>query len=259
MERIRIFDTTLRDGEESPGASMTPGERLRMAEELDALGVDVIEAGFPGRSSQDEDAVRRIAKQLRRPVIAALARPTTADIDRAAEALASAPAPRIRIFHPVSDYHLQKKLNLSRDECLALVHEAVSHARRRTDDVEFSAIDATRTEPGFLSRVVETAIDAGATTVNVPDTVGYAVPADFTRIIEMLLASVRGVEGATLSVHCHDDLGLAVANSLAAVQAGARQVHCTLRCHGFNVRLVPVRRINSAKCFAKGSIISMMG
>ena len=228
MERIQVFDTTLRDGEQSPGASMTAGEKLRMADELDALGVDVIEAGFPVSSSQDFEAVQRIARQVRRPVIAALARAKREDIDRAAEALADAARPRIHTFIATSDLHLQHKLKITREVCLKRVHEAVSRAKHHTAEVEFSAEDATRTDLAFLCRVVETAIDAGATIVNIPDTVGYAIPSDFIRIMESLFASVRGIEGVTVSVHCHNDLGLAVANSLTAIQHGVRQVECTV-------------------------------
>lgn len=228
MEGIRVFDTTLRDGEQSPGASMTAGEKLRLAEELDALGVDVIEAGFPVSSAQDFEAVQRIARRIRRPVIAALARATPQDIDRAAEALAGAEHPRIHTFIATSDLHLEHKLRISRETCLQRVAEAVGHARRYATDVEFSAEDATRTDLPFLCRVMETAIEAGATTINVPDTVGYAIPSDFVRILETLSSSVRGIEGVTVSVHCHDDLGLAVANSLTAIQHGARQVECTV-------------------------------
>jgi 2-isopropylmalate synthase len=228
MERIKVFDSTLRDGVEAPGASMTPGEKLRMAEELDELGVDVIEAGFPGSSSQDAEALQRIARQVRRPVIAALARLTTWDIEQAAEVLSSAQHPRIRTFLATSDQRLQHNLHISRESCLELVSEGVSLARRHADDVEFSAQDATRTDPAFLCRVLEVAIEAGATTVNVPDSVGDAIPEDFERILGMLFASVRGIEGVTVSVHCHNDLGLSVANALAAIRSGARQVHCTL-------------------------------
>jgi 2-isopropylmalate synthase len=228
MERIKVFDTTLRDGVEAPGAGMTPGEKLRMAQELDDLGVDAIEAGFPGSSSQDADALRRISKQVRRPVLSALARPTTWDVEQAADALSSAERPRIRLFLATSDTRLQHRLHLSREACLELVHDGVRMAREHTPDVEFSAQDATRTDLAFLCKVLEVAIEAGATSVNLPDSVGYAVPADFERILGMLFASVRGIDGVTVSVHCHNDLGLAVANSLAALRGGARQVHCTL-------------------------------
>jgi 2-isopropylmalate synthase len=243
IERIKVFDTTLRDGQESPGANMTPAEKLRMASELDELGVDVIEVGFPGSSPQDFEATERIARQLRRPVIAALARAHDRDIDRAAEALSAAERPRIRTFIATSDHHLQHKLHLTRESCLEHVHEAVSHAKRHMQDVEFSALDATRTDPAFLCRVMEVAIDAGATTINVPDTVGYAVPNDFTRIIGMLFASVQGIDAVTVSVHCHNDLGLAVANVLAAIQSGARQVQCTVNGIGPRAGNTPLEEV----------------
>src|SRR5688572_19900280 len=181
MERIRLLDATLRDGLEAPGVGMTAGEKLRMAQELDELGVDVIEAGFPGSSSQDLEALQRIASQIRRPVLSALARPTTWDIEQAAEALADAEHPRIRTFIATSDQRLQRKLQISREGCLELVYQGVTLAKRYTPDVEFSAQDATRTDLAFLCRVFEVAIDAGATTINVPDSVGYAVPADYSR------------------------------------------------------------------------------
>lgn len=228
MERVRVFDTTLRDGEQSPGATMTLSEKLRMAAQLDALGVDVIEAGFPASSPDDFGAVREIAAAVRRPVIAALARATEADITRAAEALQAAERPRLHVFIATSDIHLQHKLRISRAECLDRAGEAVRRARHYTSDVEFSAEDATRTEPEFLARVFEAAIEAGATTINVPDTVGYAYPSEYRALIEYLFERVRGIEKAIVSVHCHDDLGLAVANTLAAVEAGARQVECTV-------------------------------
>lgn len=228
MARIAIFDTTLRDGEQSPGATMTPDEKLRMAHQLDALGVDVIEAGFPVSSPDDFNAVKRIAKEVRRPVIAALARAKDEDIDRAAEALEGAERWRIHTFIATSDIHLKHKLGITREECLDRVVAAVERARRYTSDVEFSAEDATRTDLAFLCQVVEAAIKAGATTINIPDTVGYTYPTEYRRIIETLLETVPGARDVVISVHCHNDLGLAVANSLAAIEAGARQVECTI-------------------------------
>jgi 2-isopropylmalate synthase len=228
MTRIVVFDTTLRDGEQSPGASMSPAEKLRMAHRLDALGVDVLEAGFPISSPDDHEAVRQIAREVRRPVIAALARAVAEDIDRAAAALESAARPRLHTFIATSDLHLQHKLGIDRATCLERVAAAVQHARRYADDVEFSAEDATRTDVAFLCRVVETAIAAGATTINIPDTVGYAVPADLRLIMRTLLTMVPGIENVVLSVHCHNDLGLATANTIAAIEAGARQVECTV-------------------------------
>jgi 2-isopropylmalate synthase len=228
MRRVLIFDTTLRDGEQSPGASMTPAEKLRLAHQLDALGVDIIEAGFPASSPADFEAVRTIAREVRRPVIAALARATDHDIDRAAAALESAARSRLHIFLATSDIHLRHKLRLTRDECIARAVEAVRRGRRYCDDVEFSAEDATRTDIGFLCQITEAAIEAGATTINVPDTVGYAHPAQIRRTIETLYERVRGIDDVVVSVHCHNDLGLAVANSLAGVEAGAGQVECTI-------------------------------
>jgi 2-isopropylmalate synthase len=226
--RIIVFDTTLRDGEQSPGCSMNLDEKVRMARQLDALGVDVIEAGFPIASEDDFRAVRAVAQEVRRPVIAALARTTREDVERAWRALEPAARPRIHTFIATSDLHMQHKLRKSRPEVLEMAGEAVRLAKSFTPDVEFSAEDATRSDPDFLCAVVRVAIEAGATTINIPDTVGYTIPAEFTRIIGALRDRVPGIGGAVLSVHCHNDLGLAVANSLAAVQAGARQVECTV-------------------------------
>jgi 2-isopropylmalate synthase len=228
MARILVFDTTLRDGEQSPGATMTPGEKLRMAHQLDALGVDAIEAGFPISSLDDYEAVRKIAREVRRPTVVALARATAGDIDRAASALEEAARPRIHTFLATSDLHLRHKLGLTPEACLERVTTAIERARRYTDDIEFSAEDATRTDIAFLCRVVEAAIEAGAATINIPDTVGWARPCDIEGIIETLFAVVPGLANVVLSVHCHDDLGLATANSLAAIDAGARQVECTI-------------------------------
>jgi 2-isopropylmalate synthase len=224
--RIRIFDTSLRDGEQAPGFSMTAGEKVRMARQLDTLGVDIIEAGFPIASDGDFAAVRAIAGELRRPTIAALARACTADVERAAAALADADRPRIHVFLATSDLHLRDKLRIDRAQCLSQAADAVRLARRLVDDVEFSAEDATRSDVSFLCEVADAVVDAGAQTVNLPDTVGYALPADITH----MFGRVRERVGAavTLSAHCHDDLGMAVANSLAAIEAGARQVECTI-------------------------------
>jgi 2-isopropylmalate synthase len=224
--RIQVFDTTLRDGEQAPGFSMTAAEKLRLAHQLDRLGVDIIEAGFPISSDGDFEAVRTIAGAVRRPIIAGLARAIPADIDRAWAALSQAARPRIHVFLATSDIHLEHKLRISRAQCLAQVSSAVAHARAYCDDVEFSAEDATRSDLDFLCEIAEAAVNAGATTINLPDTVGYALPND----IERMFATVgkRIGDRAVLSAHCHNDLGLAVANSLAAVQAGARQVECTI-------------------------------
>ena len=226
--RITIFDTTLRDGEQSPGCSMNLEEKVRIAGHLDRLGVDVIEAGFPIASEGDFRAVRAVAANVRRPRIAALARSTQKDIDRAWEALREAGRPRIHVFLATSDIHLQFKLKISREQALVQSREAVRYARSLCDDVEFSPEDATRSDPEFLCALLEGVVEAGATTLNIPDTVGYTVPTEFTRLITTIRERVRGIEKVTISVHCHNDLGLAVANSLAAIEAGARQVECTV-------------------------------
>lgn len=228
MERIIIFDTTLRDGEQSPGCSMNLSEKLRMAETLDALGVDVLEAGFPIASQGDFEAVERIAREIRRPSVAALARCKREDVDRAWEAVRNAERPRIHTFLATSDIHLEFKLKISRAEALEQARAAVSLAKSYCDDVEFSPEDATRSEFDYLCQVVETAIEAGATTINIPDTVGYSLPADYGALITNLKQKVSNIDKAVLSVHCHDDLGVAVANTLAGVAAGARQVECTI-------------------------------
>jgi len=224
--RIQVFDTTLRDGEQAPGFSMTAAEKLRLAQQLDRLGVDIIEAGFPISSDGDFEAVRAIAGAVRRPIIAGLARAIPADIDRAWAALSQAARPRIHVFLATSDIHLEHKLRISRAECLAQVASAVAHARAYCDDVEFSAEDATRSDLAFLCEIAEAAVSAGATTINLPDTVGYALPTDIERMFTTVSARIG--KRAVLSAHCHNDLGLAVANSLAAVMAGARQVECTI-------------------------------
>lgn len=226
--KVIVFDTTLRDGEQSPGCSMNLAEKLRMARQLDRLGVDVIEAGFPIASDGDFEAVQSIARAIRRPTIAALARATREDILRAWGAVTDAARPRIHTFLATSDIHLEYKLRITREEAIALAREAVGLARSLCDDVEFSPEDATRTDLDFLCAVVEAAIDAGASTINIPDTVGYTTPREFTRIIETIRGTVRGADRATISVHCHNDLGLAVANTIAAIEAGARQVECTI-------------------------------
>jgi 2-isopropylmalate synthase len=225
---LLIFDTTLRDGEQSPGFSMRIDEKLRMARQLDALGVDLIEAGFPIASDADAEAVRLVAAEVRRPVVAALARANRADIERAAASLARAARARIHTFIATSDLHLERKLRITRGECLESAVDAVRLARRATDDVQFSAEDATRSDADFLCRVIEAVIDAGATTINLPDTVGYSVPDEIETFFRDIMARVPNAHRAVFSAHCHDDLGLAVANSLAAVRGGARQVECTI-------------------------------
>ena len=207
---------------------MSTAEKLRMAAQLDDLGVDVIEAGFPVASDDDFEGVRAIVKQIRRPVIAALARAHPLDVDRAGAAVEAAHSPRIHVFLATSDIHLKHKLEIGREECVDRVVESVERAKKLVDDVEFSAEDATRTEVAFLCQVVQAAVEVGATTINIPDTVGYTLPGEYASLIETLFREVKGLENTVVSVHCHDDLGLAVANSLAAFEAGARQVECTI-------------------------------
>src|SRR6202790_882093 len=231
--RIAVFDTTLRDGEQSPGCSMNVQEKLRLAQQLDRLGVDVIEAGFPIASDGDFEAVQSIAASLRRPIIAGLARACTGDVDRAWQALQGAAHPRIHVFLATSDIHLKYKLRITREKCLEQAREAARHAKSlcaksASADVEFSPEDATRTDVAFLCQVVEAAIAEGATTVNIPDTVGYSMPEEYGTLIRTLRERVAGIDKVTISTHCHNDLGLAVANSLAGVQAGARQVECAI-------------------------------
>jgi 2-isopropylmalate synthase len=226
--RITVFDTTLRDGEQSPGCSMNHQEKLRLAHQLDRLGVDVIEGGFPIASDGDFEAVRDIAAVIRRPIIAGLARACRPDIERAWEALKDAARPRIHVFLATSDIHLQYKLRITRDQCVAQAHDAVRFARSLCDDIEFSPEDATRTDPDFLCRVLDAVVEAGATTLNIPDTVGYSMPAEFGELIATIRRRVKGIEKVVISAHCHNDLGLAVANALAAIAAGARQVECTV-------------------------------
>jgi 2-isopropylmalate synthase len=226
--RVIIFDTTLRDGEQSPGASMNLEEKLRIAEALESLGVDVIEAGFPIASQGDYEAVHKIAKKIKDTVVCGLARADRGDIDRVSEALAPARRKRIHTFISTSPLHMQHKLRMEPEAVIEAIADSVAYARDLVDDVEWSCEDGSRTEPDFLCRSVETAIAAGATTINIPDTVGYAVPEEFAGIISMLFKRVPNIDKATISVHCHNDLGLAVANSLAAVQAGARQIECTV-------------------------------
>ena len=226
--RVRIFDTTLRDGEQSPGASMTFDEKLQVAEQLARLGVDIVEAGFPAASPGDLMAVREITRHVRGVMVAALARANRSDIDACREALRDAERPMLHIFLATSDLHLEHKLGITREQALAQIDEMVRYGRQFFEHIEFSAEDATRSDWAFLSDVYATAIRAGATTVNVPDTVGYTTPADFTALICHLRATVPGIETVTISVHCHDDLGMATANTLAAIAAGAGQVEVTI-------------------------------
>jgi 2-isopropylmalate synthase len=227
-DRVIIFDTTLRDGEQSPGASMNLEEKLRIAEALEGMGVDVIEAGFPIASNGDFEAVNEIAKVIKESTVCGLARAGAKDIDRAAEALKPAPRRRIHTFIATSPLHMKFKLQMTPDEVHDAVHDSVSRARNHVDDVEWSCEDGTRSERDFLCRVIETAIKAGASTINIPDTVGYTIPSEYTSLIEEIRNRVPNIDKARISVHCHNDLGLAVANSLAGVAAGARQVECTI-------------------------------
>src|SRR5437773_7416946 len=225
---IVVFDTTLRDGEQAPGFSMDVASKMALARALDALGVDIIEAGFPIASPADAEGTRQVAREVRRPIIAALARCRTADIDEAARALEPAERRRIHTFLATSDLHLERKLRITREACLEQIVDAVRRARQHTDDVEFSAEDATRSDRDFLCRVVEAAIANGATTINLPDTVGYTVPDEMRDFFCDIRGRVPNADQAVFSTHCHDDLGLAVANSLAAFEAGVRQVECTI-------------------------------
>jgi len=227
-QHVRIFDTTLRDGEQTPGFSLRVSEKLRLARQLDALGVDIIEAGFPIASPADAEAVHRIAQEVRRPIIACLARCHPADLEKAAEAIKPAERGRIHTFIATSDLHLKAKLRMSREECLEAAIQAVRFARHHTYDVQFSAEDATRSDLDFLCRVVEAVVKAGANTINLPDTVGYATPDEMREFFTTIRSRVPNSDKVIFSTHCHDDLGLAVANSLAAVQGGAQQVECTV-------------------------------
>ena len=227
-DRVLIFDTTLRDGEQSPGCSMTQPEKLRVAKALAELGVDVIEAGFPAASKGDFEAVNAVAREVHGPIIAALARCAREDIQIAARAIAPAAHGRLHVFLATSAIHREFKLGMAREEIVRRAVQGVQWAREHCADVEFSPEDASRTELDFLAEVVEAVIEAGATTINIPDTVGYTVPDEFAEVFRYLRKNVRGIEKTRLSVHCHDDLGLAVANSLTAVANGARQVECTI-------------------------------
>ena len=229
MKHIKVLDTTLRDGEQAPGIALNPDQKLRIAQQLELLGVDVIEAGFPVSSEGDFEAVQRIARQLDRPVVAAMARTSVSDVDRTWEAIKDANRPRFHIFLATSQLHMEHKLRMSEEEVLVAVKTGVGRACEYTNDVEYTAEDATRSDPDFLMRVLTTAVDAGASTINVPDTVGYATPGDYGALVRRVVAEVKaGHDHVTVSTHCHNDLGLAVANSLAAVEAGAGQVEATI-------------------------------
>jgi 2-isopropylmalate synthase len=228
IPEVLIFDTTLRDGEQAPGNSLSPEEKLRLARQIDALGADIIEAGFPAASEGDYRSVRDIAAEIRSPVVAALARCLDRDIELAGEALSEAERARLHVFVSTSDLHIREKLRTTREGVLELTRRAVRLARQYTDDVEFSAEDASRTDADFLCRVVEAAIEEGATTINLPDTVGYAMPEEYAAMFRDIRVRVPGCDSVVLSAHCHDDLGLATANTLAAIAAGAAQVECTI-------------------------------
>jgi len=228
MDIVRIFDTTLRDGEQSPGFSMSVAEKVRMARQLESLGVDIIESGFPIASAGDLEGTRAVCREIRSCTVAALARARRDDIDAALEGLAGAAHPRLHTFLATSDLHLQYKLRLTREECLEAISNNVRYARERCAEVEFSAEDASRTEIGFLCEAVSRAVKAGATIINLPDTVGYAVPEEYAAMFRRVIEYLDGANGITMSAHCHDDLGLGVANTLAAVQAGVRQLELTI-------------------------------
>ena len=228
MRRITIFDTTLRDGEQSPGASLNLPEKIQIARQLALLKVDVIEAGFPITSTGDFEAVQAVGQEAKGPIVCALARTVEKDVERAWEALKKAPRPRIHLFCATSQIHRQFKLRKAKGEILRIAVDSVKHARSLCKDIEFSPEDASRTEPDFLAEVVQAVIEAGASTVNIPDTVGYAIPEQYAALIRYLKANVPNINDAVISVHCHNDLGLGVANSLAAIQAGADQIECTI-------------------------------
>jgi len=228
MEKVIIFDTTLRDGEQAAGASLNLQEKLGIARQLDRLGVDVIESGFPASSIGEFEAVRLIARELKRPTICALTLANIEAVDRAWEAVKDAAHPRIHVFLSASDIHLSHQLKKSRDEVLSISQEMVARAKSYLDDVEFSPMDASRADPAYIYKILESVIDTGATTVNIPDTVGYATPQEFGGLIRGILDNVPNIDRAVVSVHCHNDLGLAVANSLEAIRVGARQVECTI-------------------------------
>jgi 2-isopropylmalate synthase len=275
-ERIRIFDTTLRDGEQSPGCSMNLAEKVRLARKLEELGVDIIEAGFPIASDGDFAAVRAVAAECRSVTVAALCRTATPDVERAAEALRGAAQPRIHTFVATSDIHLEYKLKKTRNEVIEMTRKAVRLARDYAKEVEFSAEDATRSDVDYLCEVFGAAVDEGATILNVPDTVGYTLPNEFTGLVKTIRDRVVGNRtDITISVHCHNDLGLAVANSLAAISAGARQIECTINGIGeragnasleevvmaMNVRAdrMPFQtRINSRQIFSTSQLLSQI-
>jgi len=228
MEKIKIFDSTLRDGGQTAGVNLSPEEKLTIAKQLEKLGVDVIEAGFPISSPGEFKAVELIAKNIKNSTVAGLARAIKIDIDRCWEAIKSAPKPRIHVFLATSEIHMKYKLRKAREEIIRMAVDSVKYAKKYTPGVEFSPEDASRTDPKFLVKIVEKAIEAGATVVNIPDTVGYALPCEISSLISQIKKEVSNIDQATISIHCHNDLGLATANSLAAVDSGATQVECTM-------------------------------
>jgi 2-isopropylmalate synthase len=228
MDKVIIFDTTLRDGEQAAGSSLNVQEKLEIAHHLERMGVDIIEAGFPISSPGDFEAVKRIASEIKQSTICGLARAVTADIDAAWDAIKEAVQPRIHVFISASDIHMMHQLKKSREQVHEMAVAMVAHAKRHTSDIEFSPMDASRSNPEFIYQLVTDVIDAGATTVNIPDTVGYAIPEEFGNFIKNIFENVGNIHKAVVSVHCHNDLGLAVANSLQAVKAGARQIECTI-------------------------------
>lgn len=243
MRKITIFDTTLRDGEQSPGCSMHLGEKLDIAEALDRLGVDVIEAGFPASSEGEFRAVKEIAGVVKHAAVAVLCRCREEDIDKGFNAIKDAVHPRLHIFIATSPIHLSHKLNITQDECLATIDKYIRYAKKYTDDIQFSFEDASRTPIDFLAKCTQTAVNAGATTINIPDTTGFITPQEFSGMIVYLKKNVRGIDDVTISVHCHDDLGLAVSNSLAAAVAGAGQIECTINGIGERAGNAPLEEI----------------
>jgi 2-isopropylmalate synthase len=241
-DTVLIFDTTLRDGEQSPGCSMNLEEKLQVAHQLEVLGVDIIEAGFAIASEGDFEAVSAVARQCRTAIVASLARAATGDIDRAWEAVRHAARPRIHTFIATSPLHMRVKLAKTPEEVLESITKSVTHARNLCPDIEWSAEDATRSDPDFLARAIETAIKAGARTINLPDTVGYATPETYGAMFRDMIARVPNADQAVFSTHCHNDLGLGVANSLAAVAAGARQVESTINGIGERAGNAAVRK-----------------
>jgi 2-isopropylmalate synthase len=243
MEKVRIFDTTLRDGEQAPGASLDLRQKIQVAHQLERLNVDIIEAGFPISSEIDFKAVKTIASEIKKPVVCALARAKKEDIDAAYKSIKPAKNKRIHVFLATSKIHMQYKLRKAQDEILKQAVESVKYAKGKIEDIEFSPEDASRTELDFLAQIVEAVIDAGASTVNIPDTVGYATPENFGKVIKYLKDNVANIDKAVISAHCHDDLGMATANSLAAVVNGARQVECTINGIGERAGSAPLEEI----------------